>query len=170
MAHDGPLAAGTRHRSPPRTSVPVRVDRTVARPSAVASANAARFYADRAIAARPAVAPARAGTGVPGRRTVTITGRGAERRVVPSRHGRHDQRRPYVPRHERDGFRPDRAAGLAVALALLLILVAAASGHAAVLHAHTRSMSAAVVRPFGSASARSLRLTAMAELHLHRLR
>jgi len=48
---------------------------------------------------------------------------------------RQDQRRPYVPRHERDGFRPDRAAGLAVALALLLVFVAAASAHAATLHA-----------------------------------
>jgi hypothetical protein len=47
---------------------------------------------------------------------------------------RHDQRRPHVPRHERDGFRPDRAAGLAVALALLLVFVAAASAHAATLH------------------------------------
>jgi hypothetical protein len=59
---------------------------------------------------------------------------------------------------------------MAVALALLLILVAAASGHAAVVHAHTPSVSAAVGRTVGSASARSLRLTAGAELHLHRLR
>jgi hypothetical protein len=126
MAHDGPLAAGTRHRSPTRNSV-------------------------------SAVAPLRPGEGVPGRRTVTITGRGAERRPVPSRNGRHDQRRPYVPRHERTGFRPDRAAGLAVALALLLILVAAASSHAAVLHVHPTSVSAAAVHTVESA-------------HLHRLR
>jgi Flp pilus assembly protein TadB len=124
MAHDGPLAAGTRHRSPTRTSVPARVDRP--------------------------------GAGVPGRRTVTITGRGAERRSVPSRHGR-DQRRPYVPRHERDGFRPDRAAGIAVALALLLILVAAASAHAAVLNAHTSRVSAAAVHAVESAQFHRLR-------------
>jgi hypothetical protein len=48
---------------------------------------------------------------------------------------RHEQRRPYVPRHQRDGFRADRNAALAVALALLLVCVAAASAHAATLHA-----------------------------------
>jgi hypothetical protein len=93
---------------------------------------------------------------VPGRRTITITGRGAEPRPVPSRHGR-DQRRPYVPRHERDGFRPDRAAGIAVALALLLILVAAASVHAAGVNAHTSRVSAAAVRTVESADLHRLR-------------
>jgi hypothetical protein len=48
---------------------------------------------------------------------------------------RYEQRRPYVPRHKREGFRADRAAALAVVLALLLVFVAAASSHAAVLHA-----------------------------------
>lgn len=48
---------------------------------------------------------------------------------------RQEQRRPYVPRHERDGFRADRSAALAVALALLLVFVAAVSAHAATLHA-----------------------------------
>ncbi len=62
--------------------------------------------------------------GVQGRRTVTITGRGAERY------------RPTRPRrqqalHERSGFRPDRAAMWAVLLGVLLILVAATSSHAA---------------------------------------
>jgi hypothetical protein len=47
---------------------------------------------------------------------------------------RHEQRRPYVPRHQRDGFRADRNAALAVALALLLVFVAAASAHGATLH------------------------------------
>jgi hypothetical protein len=47
---------------------------------------------------------------------------------------RYEQRRPYVPRHEREGFRADRAAALAVVLAVLLVFVAAASSHAAVLH------------------------------------
>jgi hypothetical protein len=48
---------------------------------------------------------------------------------------RHEQRRPHVPRHQRDGFRADRSAALAVVLALLLVFVAAASAHAATLHA-----------------------------------
>ncbi len=146
MAHDGPLAAGTRYRSPPRTSVPARVD-------------------------RPAVAPIRPGAGVPGRRTVTITGRGAERRSVPSRHTRHDQRRPYVPRHERDGFRPDRAAGLAVALALLLILVAAASTHAAVPHDHPSTVSTHAAVPHAHPSSVSTVVVRTVQpAHLHRLR
>jgi hypothetical protein len=48
---------------------------------------------------------------------------------------RHEQRRPHVPRHQRDGFRADRNAGLAVALAVLLVFVAATSAHGAILHA-----------------------------------
>jgi hypothetical protein len=97
------------------------------------------------------------GTGVPGRRTVTITGRGVEPRSAPNRHGRHDQRRPYVPRHERNGFRPDRTAGLAVALALLLILVAAASAHAVVLNRYRSTVSTAVVRTVESTRLHRLR-------------
>jgi hypothetical protein len=54
--------------------------------------------------------------------------------VIQSRR-RQQSRRPYVPRHQREGFRPDRSAALAVALALLLVFVAAASAHAATLHA-----------------------------------
>jgi hypothetical protein len=46
---------------------------------------------------------------------------------------RYEQRRPHVPRHEREGFRPDRTAALAVVIALLLLFVAAASSHAATL-------------------------------------
>ncbi len=61
-----------------------------------------------------------------GRRTVTIRGRGAERNLPVAR--------PTLRRHERPGFRPDRAALWAVMLGLLLILVAAASAHAAILH------------------------------------
>jgi hypothetical protein len=60
-----------------------------------------------------------------GRRTVHITGRGAERNLPVTR--------PTLRRHEREGFRPDRAAMWAVLLGLLLILVAATSAHAAVL-------------------------------------
>jgi hypothetical protein len=47
---------------------------------------------------------------------------------------RHEQRRPYVPRHQRDGFHADRSAALAVALALLLVFVAATSANGATLH------------------------------------
>jgi hypothetical protein len=50
-----------------------------------------------------------------------------------SDHRRYEQRRPHVPRHEREGFRPDRTAALAVVIALLLLFVAAASAHAATL-------------------------------------
>jgi hypothetical protein len=60
------------------------------------------------------------------RRTVTIRGRGAERNLPVAR--------PTLRRHERPGFRPDRAALWAVMLGLLLILVAAASAHAAIPH------------------------------------
>ena len=60
-----------------------------------------------------------------GRRTVHITGRGAERNLPVTR--------PTLRRHEREGFRPDRAALWAVLLGMLLIVVAATSAHAAVL-------------------------------------
>ena len=68
-----------------------------------------------------------------GRRTVRITGRGAERDLaVPTyRSGQ----RPPTPRHERPGFKPDRTAMWAVLLGLLLVLVAATSSHAAALPA-----------------------------------
>jgi hypothetical protein len=59
-----------------------------------------------------------------GRRTVQITGRGAQRNPPVAR--------PTLRRHEREGFKPDRAAMWAVVLGLVLILVAATSAHAAV--------------------------------------
>jgi len=67
--------------------------------------------------------------GVPGRRTVTIRGQGAERYVARS------PRRPAERRYERAGFRPDRVAMWAVLLGLMLIIAAATSAHAATLHA-----------------------------------
>jgi len=71
-----------------------------------------------------------------GRRTVQITGRGAERNL-PSVTHRAERNlpagSPTLRRHERAGFKPDRAAMWAVVLGLLLILVAAASAHAAAL-------------------------------------
>jgi hypothetical protein len=60
-----------------------------------------------------------------GRRTVYITGRGAERNLPVAR--------PTLRRHERAAFKPDRTAMWAVLLGLLLILVAATSAHAAVV-------------------------------------
>jgi hypothetical protein len=71
-----------------------------------------------------------------GRRTVQISGRGAERNLPPVT--RRAERNlpagsPTLRRHERAGFQPDRAAMWAVVLGLLLILVAAASAHAAAL-------------------------------------
>jgi hypothetical protein len=73
---------------------------------------------------------AAAGAGVPGRRTVEIRGRGAER--YSGRYADGSRRRPER-RHEREGFRPDRAALWAFLLGLTLILVAVTSAHAAVL-------------------------------------
>ena len=54
---------------------------------------------------------------------MTIRGHGAERNLPVAR--------PTVRRHERPGFRPDRAALWAVILGLVLILVAVASAHGA---------------------------------------
>jgi hypothetical protein len=59
------------------------------------------------------------------RRTITITGRGAE----PYQPSTYARRRPQLPAHERPGFRPDRAAMWAVLLGVLLILVALTSAH-----------------------------------------
>ncbi|HEY1591344.1 MAG TPA: hypothetical protein VGF81_06100 [Solirubrobacteraceae bacterium] len=62
----------------------------------------------------------------PARRTVTITGRGAERNLWATGAGR---RRPPRRPHERAGFKPDRVAMWAVFLGMLLLFVAAASAH-----------------------------------------
>ena len=76
-----------------------------------------------------------AGPGAPrvadagGRRTVTITGRGAERynpRLEPGARSR-----PQRRRHERTGFRPDRTALWAVVLGVALLLLATTTSHAA---------------------------------------
>jgi hypothetical protein len=64
--------------------------------------------------------------GVPGRRTVTIRGYGAEHNLPwPDSPRRRPQRRAY----ERTGFRPDRVAMWAVLLGILLVVVAVASAH-----------------------------------------
>jgi hypothetical protein len=86
---------------------------------------------DEVLAAR-----SRAGD-APARRTVTITGRGSE--GYASRRGTSQsmaQRHRQLPRHERAGFRPDRAAMWAVLLGVILMLAAVTSSHAATLAAH----------------------------------
>ncbi|MGZ4197083.1 MAG: hypothetical protein ACXVUE_00020 [Solirubrobacteraceae bacterium] len=77
------------------------------------------------MAARPA------GTGVPGRRTVKITGYGSQRNLIYA--SREPRRRPPERPYERAGFKPDRVAMWAVLLGVLLVLVAAMSAHAATL-------------------------------------
>ena len=101
-----------------RTST--RVARPSSPPRPVAAAPAPRAAAPtRAPAPSGAPAAPRASDG--GRRTVTIRGYGAERNLPVAR--------PTLRRHERPGFRPDRAALWAVFLGLVLILVAVVSAH-----------------------------------------
>jgi hypothetical protein len=98
---------------------------------------AARVRSTPAAAPVPSPQPPARGTGVPGRRTVTIRGYGAERNVPRSpAHGR----RRTEPRHQRPGFQADRMAMWAVLLGIVLVVVAAASAHGAVL---TRSAAVA---------------------------
>lgn len=91
--------------------VPVRAPQGSAR---------AAVAAEDPVAAPEPLAPA------PERRTVTITGRGADPYRSSAR------RRPPRSAHERVGIRPDRTAMWAVLLGVLLILVAATSSHAAI--------------------------------------
>jgi hypothetical protein len=87
----------------------------------------------------------RPGAGVPGRRTVTIRGRGAERDLAfPAQR---TSRRPATRPHERPGFKPDRAAMWAILLGIFLVLVAATSSHAATLRSSAGVHRAALERP-----------------------
>jgi hypothetical protein len=98
---------------------------------------------DRQATREPALGPAQrayvGGDGIPGRRTVTIRGRGSERYTPPPRDR---SRRPSERAYEREGFRPDKVAMWAVLMGVVLVLAAATSSHAAVLnvvhalHAH----------------------------------
>jgi hypothetical protein len=104
---------------------PARAARMDARPAA--APRASRMDARPAAPPRAATRDERLATapgGVPGRRTVTIRGQGAERYVPRSR-----DRRPER-RYERTGFRPDRAAMWAVLLCVMMIAAAAMSAHA----------------------------------------
>lgn len=76
-----------------------------------------------------------------GRRTVTITGHGAE--GYASRNGTRAssaERHRELPRHERSGYQPDRVAMWAVLLGMLMVLAAAASAHAAVIAHHALAL------------------------------
>jgi hypothetical protein len=81
----------------------------------------------------------------PGRRTVVIRGRGAERDLAfgAQRPARRASSRP----HERPGFKPDRAAMWAILLGIFLVLVAATSSHAATLRIAARGHRAALAAP-----------------------
>jgi hypothetical protein len=75
------------------------------------------------------------GDGVPGRRTVTIRGQGAERHIPREGAGTRaggSERRRQLRAYERSGFRPDRVAMWAVLLGVMLVVVAATSAHAAI--------------------------------------
>ena len=118
-SHDGGHAPAMPVRGRPASS-PVgarRVSGPASRPASVRT---------ETVRAEPSGSAA-TGDEAPVRRTVTITGRGAERNLPwPSDAGR---RRPARLPHERAGFKPDRVAMWAVFLGLLLVLVAAASAH-----------------------------------------
>jgi hypothetical protein len=81
--------------------------------------------------AAPVSAAPSHGTGVPGRRTVKITGYGSQRNLIYS--SREPRRRPTERSYERAGFKPERVAMWAVVLGVLLVLVATMSAHAATL-------------------------------------
>jgi hypothetical protein len=139
-----PPAAGA--PTPPETVSEAPVRRTNGRPqptrATLRPAPPARANGRPAPASRPAAGsrtaqpgrpapPRSAAGGVPGRRTVTIRGHGAERDLLWA--SQQSRRRPSRRPHERTTFKPDRAAMWAVLLGLLLVLVAATSSHAAVL-------------------------------------
>jgi hypothetical protein len=105
--------------TPPREDSPVPV---------AAVAESRTNTAQRPPQSPPAAAPPHVATNgvVPGRRTVTNRGHGAERNLPWPDSPR---RRPQRPVHERAGFRPDRVALWAVMLGILLVVVAIASPH-----------------------------------------
>src|SRR6478672_687093 len=107
-----------------RPGAPARSRVEAASPERPAQGEAARPDGTR-LEARPD------GTGVPGRRTVKITGYGSQRNLIYA--SREPRRRPAERPYERAGFKPDRVAMWAVLLGVLLVLVAAMSAHAATL-------------------------------------
>ena len=108
------------------TEYRVKPARRAVAPEGRAVASAARAPRVAPSSTPPPVAAVERPLADGGRRTVVIRGQGAERNLPVAR--------PTLRRHEKPGFRPDRAALWAVMLGLLLILVAATSAHAAILH------------------------------------
>jgi hypothetical protein len=127
VAAERPVAAAEHTVASDERTVPVAQRAVAVAKRPVAGEERPEATAERTVApalvARP---PSPASPSAPPRRTVTIRGHGAERNLPVAR--------PALRRHERPGFRPDRAALWAVMLGLLLILVAATSAHAAILH------------------------------------
>ena len=125
-AHPAPgVPAESRPGAPPRSRVEAAI------PERPAQGVAARPSSPAARPAAPSVPPGAHGTGVPGRRTVKITGYGSQRNLIYA--SREPRRRPTERAYERAGFKPDRVAMWAVLLGVLLVLVAAMSAHAATL-------------------------------------
>lgn len=120
-----------------------RAESRAAARAAMAEAFAAQFGVDEdspsaaAIADRFGFRFEESATGPAARRTVTITGRGAERSVPPAersvRRGGGEPRR-RAGRSDQLILHADRAALWAVGLAIVLALVAAMSAHALPLH------------------------------------
>jgi hypothetical protein len=111
------MAVGVAAPPPVKAPLPERPLAPAPRTAAAQSATARRTQT-------PAGQPINGG--VPGRRTVTIRGHGAERNLAwpdPARN------RPQLRPYERAGFRPDRVAMWAVLLGILLVVVAIASAH-----------------------------------------
>jgi hypothetical protein len=143
----GPVAART---APDADRMPY--DRT-APATRSADAPRSRRVALEASSKRADAAGLTTGTGIAGRRTVTIHGRPAEHYSPTTSRRRRPARRP----HERDGFRPDR-------VGFVLVLVAATSSHAAtithrVAGAH-RQVARVHARTHRHASAPAVRLRA----------
>jgi len=118
-----PVELAVPARSVPRLAPAPEIDADVLDAAAIGDQPRPGF--ETAIEPTAAQAAIPRGTGVPGRRTVTIGGQLAARPAP---------RRPRRDRYDRVGSRPDRIAMWAVVLCVLLILVAATSSHAAVLH------------------------------------
>jgi hypothetical protein len=91
-----------------------------------------------------------------GRRTITITGHGDDRRT--GRAAVAERSRPQRRPHERPGYRPDRIALYAVLLGVVLVLVAATSSHAATRRpAHARPTAQVSVAKAAARSAAAAR-------------
>jgi hypothetical protein len=134
---------GSWEEPPARRRTAVAADEREPRPRATATRRPTTPA--RATPAPPPVAARAPVADPPERRTVVIRGRGAERDLTWTAH--QNRRRPTRPRHQRPGFKPDRAALWAVLLGLLLVLVAATSSHAAVRTHFTHSTPPAAARP-----------------------